>query len=237
MSYLSWISDEKLTEACNNLILSVRQGQINAEKKFSRNVCDPFGVAFSMALFDLSAEEWKNNEINRQLDKALSNAIGLFHQQILGNINGWFDLQTSNQVDLLNQKQKIIADIKNKHNTLNADGLVTLYRKLSEMVNSKTSFFRGYTAYYVMIVPKSPEGVNNMFFPSDPSTGEHCKQDSKIRMIDGKRFYDLASGKEGALEELFIILPVVLNKLCQKTLNRKSIAFINEIFDKAYVNH
>lgn len=234
MSYLSWISDEKLISACTRLASAVQQGKQQVESRFDRNVIDPFGACFSMALLNMSANEWKRTEIHRQIDKALSNAIGAFHQQILSSINGWEDLNNSNQVDLVNTERKIIAELKNKHNTLNAAGTITLYKKLSEMVNSKSSCYKGFTSYYVTIIPKSPSGVDGLFFPSDNALGERCKQDEKIRVIDGLRFYSLASGSSTALQDLFKAIPVVFHDQRIGDIQEKDYAFSSLLFCKAY---
>lgn len=234
MPFLSWISDEKLKLAFQTFINAVNHGKHQVESKFDRNVIDPFSALFSMELFDLSPEEWKKSEIQRQVDKALSNAIGTFHQQILSSIPGWEDLNNSNQVDLVNRKKMIIAELKNKHNTLNAAGTIKLYEKLSDLVNSKSSIFKGYTSYYVTIIPKNPNGIDDLFYPSDNASGERAKQDDKIRVIDGKRFYALASGVETALDDLFSVTPEVLKELNVKMSKPLDLCFINSIFHKAY---
>lgn len=234
MSYLSWISDEKLISACTRLASAVQQGKQQVESKFDRNVIDPFGACFSMALLNMSATEWRRTEIHRQIDKALSNAIGAFHQQVLSSIVGWQDLNNSNQVDLVNTERKIIAELKNKHNTLNAAGTITLYKKLSELVNSKSSCYKGYTSYYVAIIPKSSSGIDGLFYPSDNALGERCKQDEKIRAIDGLRFYSLASGSPTALQDLFKIIPVVFKDHGLGDMVDKDIAYAALLFSKAY---
>ena len=235
MSYLSWISDGDLKRVFSNLISSVNHGRHQVESKFDRNVIDPFSTLFSMELFDLTASEWRSAEIQRQIDKSLSNAIGTFHQQILSSIKGWEDLHNSNQVDLANHKKQILAELKNKHNTLNAAGTIKLYEKLSELVNNKSSMFKGYVSYYVQIIPKSANGIDDYFYPSDNASGERSKQDEKIRVIDGRRFYALASGVETALDDLFEVAPEIFNELNVKMKNKLDIGFINSLFRKAYI--
>lgn len=235
MAYLSWISDEKLTWAFNNLIASVNQGKHQVESRFDRNVIDPFSALFSMELFDLTPEEWKKSEIQRQIDKSLTNAIGTFHQQILSSITGWEDLHNDNQVDLVNHSAKIIAELKNKHNTLNAASAIKLYEKLFDLVNSKSSMFKGFTSYYVQIIPKNASGINECFYPSDNASGERSKRDEKIRVIDGRRFYALASNKDSALDELFHVAPKVLFDLHIRMKQKLDVAFVNSIFKKAFI--
>ena len=47
----------------------------------------------------------------------MSNAIGTFHQSVLGSVEGWLNHDTG--YDLENPSRKLIAEIKNKHNTMN----------------------------------------------------------------------------------------------------------------------
>ena len=234
MSYLSWIDDNDFIRAVKELLSAVQMGKTRAENKFGRNVIDPFSTAFSMAFFGVTREEWAKVEIQRQIDKSLSNAVGLFHQRILSGISGWEDLNNSNQIDLVNSEKKILAELKNKHNTLNAAASVSLYNKLSDLVNSKSSIYKGYTAYYVTIVPKSASGVDELFYPSDNSRGERCHMDDKIRIIDGKRFYALASGEEHALENMFKILPDAIKDAGACVLKSSDLKFIRELFVRAY---
>lgn len=236
MSYLSWISDDKLVTACEHLALAVQQGERHAELNFDRNVIDPFAVCFSIGLLKMSPREWRRAEIHRQIDKALSNAIGTFHQQVLSSIDGWQDLNNTNQVDLVNPDRRIIAELKNKHNTLNAAGTVTLYKKLSDLVNSKSSRYKGYTSYYVAIIPKSANGIDSLFYPSDNALGERCKQDEKIRAIDGYRFYALASGSPNALQDLFNVIPFVFRDNGLGNMQDKDIPYLLHLFKEAYGN-
>lgn len=235
MPYLSWISDSSLIKACKRLTASFDQGRLQAASKLDRNVIDPFAASFSMMLFNMSPQQWKDMEIHRQIDKSLSNAIGAFHQDILASIPGWQDLCNKNQVDLVNPQRKIIAELKNKHNTLNASGAVALYKKLSDLVNSKSSCFKGYVAYYVIIVPKTSKGIDDCFYPSDNALGERCKKDEKIRFIDGMRFYSLATGVSTALKDLFEVIPVVFEENLDRMNERKTVLpYVLQLFNKAY---
>lgn len=233
MTYLKWISDDKLIAAIKKMSESIQTGRMRAAESFERNVIDPFAATFSMSLLGVSELEWKSQEINRQIDKSLSNAVGVFHQQILASVPGWQDLNNTNQVDLVNDGQKILAELKNKYNTLNAAGTVTLYKKLSDLVNSKSSKYKGYNAYYVMIIPRHKRGCNEAFAPSDNASGERCRNDVKIKIIDGPKFYALVSGEEKALENLFNIIPKVIadQKLGYPV---KHNSLISELFQKAF---
>ena len=53
---------------------------------------DPFAAFFEMAGFGLDHEGWVRTEL--MVQKTLQNQVGNFHQNILGSIEGWENLQT-----------------------------------------------------------------------------------------------------------------------------------------------
>ena len=110
-------------------------------------------------------------------------------------------------VDLVCHEHRIVAEVKNKHNTLKASDQAGLYDKLHDLVRKKGQEFAGYTAYYVEIIPKRPERYDLPFSPSDNTTGTRKSEDALIRRIDGASFYALATGHDDALRQLFHALP------------------------------
>ncbi len=63
-------------------------------------------------------EIWYKNETARQAQKTLQNHLGDFHQRILGSVKGWTDMHTGGVIDLISHDTKIIAEVKNKYNTV-----------------------------------------------------------------------------------------------------------------------
>lgn len=96
----------------------------------------------------------------------------------------------------MSEENKIIAEIKNKYNTVSGGKLSDLYHTLDKLVMPKTSIYKGYTAYYVTIIPKSKTRHNKPFTPPDKATGERCPENERIRVIDGASFYDLVTGEK-----------------------------------------
>jgi Eco47II restriction endonuclease len=139
MAYLDFVEDQKLEKIITNVLTKGKDAisNVRAEKKFHYNVIDPFSVIFEMASFEMSLDQWTTNEKTRQAQKTLSNAIGNFHQDILGSIDDWQCLATGNIVDIVNHDKKIIAEIKNKHNTLKGSDKSGLYSKLEDLVMRK----------------------------------------------------------------------------------------------------
>lgn len=205
--WLPFISNEKLCEILRDLKATADLAKQKADKKFARNVIDPFTTLFQMRLLSIPASHWPVVEKQRQIEKSLQNHIGNFHQKLLGSLTGWCNLGVGSVIDLVSDEKKIIAEIKNKHNTVKASDLAGLYDKLSELVHKKGQKYYGYRAYYVEIVPKRPERYDVAFTPPDNTTGSHKPEASLIRKIDGASFYTLATGYEDALRQLYLAIP------------------------------
>lgn len=213
MSYnLNFITDDQLDAAVLHLLQKAADASKNTAKKFGKNVIDPFSVLFEMGGFHLSEVDWQKSETYRQAQKSLQNHVGYFHQTVLASMPGWIDLgKNGGQVDLLCTEKKIIAEIKNKHNTVRGADLSTLYDELKNLVMPKSSKYQHYTAYYVAIIPKKTNKTyDKAFIPSAKSEGAKRPENPLIRQIDGKSFYAKVTGDADALEKLFNVLPDVI---------------------------
>ena len=160
MSYLSFIKDEEFLSIVQDILKKGIEAKLKIDRGFNRNVIDPFAILFEMASFGLNQNEWVISEKKRQAQKSLSNHIGLFHQNILGAVSGWENLKVGKIIDVVNPSKKIIAEIKNKHNTIKGSNKADLYYDLEKLVMPKSSEYKGYTAYYVEIIPKKPDRMN-----------------------------------------------------------------------------
>lgn len=214
MPTLSFISDDDLFNAVRDLITVAQKARIKADKDFGRNVIDPFAALFEMAGFEFDEGTWKTGEMARQAQKTLQNSVGDFHQQILGSAKGWSNHEVGKIIDIASDEHKIIAEIKNKHNTLSGGRLASLYQDLDGLVMPKNSRYKGYTAYYVQIIPKRPGRFDKVFVPSDKTRGEQCAKNELIRQIDGASFYAKVTQVDDALWQLFNVLPSVIEAIC-----------------------
>jgi hypothetical protein len=192
------------------LLLIAKCAKQAAVKNFSKNVIDPFAALFEMSGFEIEFDTWIKSETTRQAQKTLQNHIGDFHQNILGYSEGWTNMKVGNVIDLVSEKNKMIAEVKNKYNTISGGKLSDLYYSLDKLISPKSSIYRGYTACYVAVIPKNGIRFNKPFTPSDKDKGAKCPQNENIREIDGSSFYSLVTGSESALEDLFDALPVVI---------------------------
>lgn len=235
MPYLSWISDENLLVTTEKLLVKAKHAKNNASEKLHKNVLDPFSAMFQIAGFEISGKEFNESEINRQAQKSYQNHVGTFHQEILGSVRDWRDLKTGNLVDLVNEDKKIIAEVKNKHNTVTGSKLCDVYDVLRDAIMPNVSMYKGYTGYFVNIIPKKSERFNKPFTPSDNKTKTSKPLNNNIRIIDGASFYELVTGDSNALEDLFEVLPKVIND-CSGTilLDKDEISLVRKYFDKAF---
>ncbi len=234
MAYLSWIKDKDLIEAVYQLLQIAKNAQIQAETKFNKNVIDPFSAMFQIAGFGIDYKIWLISEQTRQSQKTLQNHIGNFHQIVLGNINGWGNLKTGNIMDLLSTEKKILAEIKNKHNTVKGSDQAGLYKSMESAVMPKASIYKNFTAYYVTIIPKKPVRFNRTFTPSDKETGSKLAENEKIRIIDGASFYSMVTGEKKALQQLFYCLPSVIKDVTGITISEVDINYIKAFYGSAY---
>ncbi len=183
---LNWIKEEDFLQATNNLLLSSSNAVKKARQRRKVNVVDPFASLLMASTFKLTDP----NQLNIFQDaesgmRAIGNSIGQFHQSILGSVDGWDNHDAG--YDLECQSAKIIAEVKNKHNTMNAtnrskveDDLITAIRQKKEL----------WKAYLVFVIPKRP-------------VRKTVPIRNNLYQIDGASFYHLATGKEDALHDLF----------------------------------
>lgn len=244
MPLLPFISDEKLYLSIKILIEKGIKKQQSAKKDFYKNVIDPFGAILVSSTFNSDFDEWREGEIVRQSLKTVSDKIGFFHQQIIGSIAGWEDLQVGRGLDVINRDTKIIAEVKNKHNTTKGDTQIAVYDAINEAISPKVSQYNGYTGYYVTIIPSRPGRINKPFTPSDNKTKINRPINENIRHVDGATFYEIVTGEKDALEMLFNALPTAIENTINthfpeffskdKAYAREGVQQFNELFNRAF---
>lgn len=240
MPYLHWIADEHLKACVTEVLKKGLQGIKKSEADFYRNGIDPFSALFDAACQGVSLEQWSTFERKRQAQKTLQNALGNFHQNLLAHVAGW-QRPAEGFVDLVSEKQQIVAEVKNKHNTVKKSDLKNVYDELQAAVMHKTSKYQGYTAYYVTVIPSTTKRLNTEFTPSDNETKTVRQVSSRIREIDGYSFYALVTGEPNALQQLYAALPsVIKDVLAELKLPNAQIAGLSqeplfaELFAKAF---
>ncbi len=231
MSLLSYISDEDFLQHTRTLVTAALSAEKKVEKNPYKNVIDPFSALVDAARQDISIDRWMEQEKSRQIQKAFQNAVGDFHQHVLGSVQGWKDAGTGGSYDVICDQKHIIAEIKNKHNTMNSGTQLQVYDKLAHWIDyGKT----GYVAYVVDIVSKSPEPYIKPFIPSERGVRRQTREN--LLRIDGRSFYEIVTGKKDALDELYYAMPKALEIVL--TINNHSLTDSKEfaiLFEKAYI--
>lgn len=238
MPYLAYLSDDVFRNEVKHILDKAMAKRKSVEKDFYKNVIDPFGALFEASAFP-DHETWKKAELAWQSQKTVQNHIGTFHQKILGQAAGWQDLGKHGVIDLVCEEKKIIAEIKNKFNTVKGSDQVHHYYLFDDYITQKNSNYKGYRAYFATIIPKITKRLNEPFTPSDNKKARRCPENPNIRIIDGASFYKLVTGREHALKELHQALPQVIeyiyrNDYADPTFKFSDIAEFMRYFDLAY---
>ena len=188
MDRLEWISDGQLEQAVETLLQRASNAYDEAANRIVQNVVDPFSSLVVATTID-SIKEASTLSAVQQINsatQAISNAVGDFHQEVLGGIDGFVDHDAG--YDLESPDRKIIAEIKNKHNTMNAGSRRGVVADLDTAMRQKRG---AWSAYLVIIVPKKPQRYKKRL------------TDREVYEVDGATFYTLATGSETALHDLY----------------------------------
>ena len=230
MTYLKFISNKDLCSAVAKVIKVIETAEDEAGDKLHKNVLDPFSALFHGATHAISYKKWIQVEKARQIQKTMQNAIGNFHQEILGSMSGWINLSIGGGLDVVNNKIKIIAEIKNKYNTTKGNHLVKLYDDIKNALREDK--YKNYTGYYVEVISKGRKKYDKPFVPSEKGKRRPTKK--KIRVIDGLSFYAMATGRKNALQELFEVLPQIITNNHKYKISKKEAKEYFELFKIAF---
>ncbi|EBF7359506.1 Eco47II family restriction endonuclease [Salmonella enterica subsp. enterica serovar Edinburgh] len=203
-----------------------------SDEDLYRNTLDIFSASLDSAIRGITMDEWKSQEKQRQIQKTLQNKIGDLHQEILGSLQGVTSLGVGKIIDL--EGNGFIAEIKNKHNTTKGNHKVSVYDDLNACLSKKDA---GTIAYYVEILPKNGRAYNKPFVPSDNKLKATRPINERIRQVDGNTFYKIVTGEDGALRELYELLPEltaeILKDLYNEQRNPSDYIEVNE-FNRIY---
>lgn len=227
MPRFTFVSDKDLYECVSRVIDAADRAATRADGDLSKNVLDPFAALFAITHSGIELSEWSTLERDRQVQKSIQNSIGEFHQNLLGCFKNWSNPGRGGSVDLISEKYQVIAEVKNKHNTLNSGGQNDTYTKLANHLKYDR---KGFTAYLVQIVPKKADNYNQ---PWTPNRTTMALRDD-LRKIDGESFYDLASGENDTLLRIFEAIPDIVSQIRGNTTNTAAIEECRQLFIKTY---
>lgn len=225
-----YVDDEVLISEITNVFNNIDSALQNVDDTIYSNVVDPFSALFDASAQNISFDEWMSQERSRQLQKTFQNSIGYLHERIIGNIDGWQNLN-SGGYDLENNKKKLIVELKNKHNTMNSSSAEAVYTKMTSFLDGLK---KGYTGYVVTIIPKSPPRFNRTYNPSVRGASLPVRED--LRIVDGATFYEIATGDSEALKKLYQSLPTAIQHVTGRYGDdfKPEIEKFNELFSRAF---
>lgn len=211
--YVEFITDEHLLKCIGNLHKSYLKAKNNInKKKFYKNKIDVIKLTFDAKLNNIDEEALIQTEILRQVDKSINNAVGVFHEQILGGING-FEIGNFSGFDIKADDNTLFAEIKNKHNTMSSSATEAVFQKLARYADDNKKA----NCYLVQILAKKSFKEK---WAGIISGKEYSH--SRIFKISGDQFYALLSGQQDALLQLYKVLPLAIKDyLCSIEENKK----------------
>lgn len=233
---MSVFDKKKLKEALKPLVIETYKKQ-EEEPDIYKNTLDCFSAVIEASIRGITLEEWIESEKERQAQKTLQNKIGEFHQKAIATIEGVEDLGVGGVVDIICREKKIVAEIKNKWNTTKGNHKNQIYDDLLMQVQAN----EGYIGYYVEILSKKGLRYDKPYIPSDNRTKQRRPLNENIRVIDGRSFYELLTGKKDALKEMYLLLPDLTSEILRESYGvtkdsetlKKSQLF-NELFENVF---
>lgn len=199
--YVNFISDAHLLSCIGNLHKAYLKAKNNInKKKFYKNKIDIIKLTFDGKLNNIDEEALIQSETLRQIDKSINNAIGTFHEEILGGING-FELGNHSGYDIKADDDTLFAEVKNKHNTMGSNSAEAVFQKLARYADDNKKA----TCYWVQILAKRSF---NKKWESIINGKEYSH--SRVYTISGDQFYALLSGQQDAFSQLYKALPLAI---------------------------
>lgn len=223
-----FIAPDVLEDLAAKMFRAATDAAQKSKDKIYRNVIDPFSATVDSICQGITVDEWLKLESMRQSQKGLQNAIGYFHQDVLGSVKGWENMGRNGAIDVRSSDGAVVAEIKNKFNTMNSGSALAVYDKLAGFLDYNEKYKGRSTAYVVFIVPRSPVSLDDVFCPSDKGTRRQLRQD--IRMIDGASFYHKATGDPDALEKLYHSIPLIAENL----IGAKGLSTNDELYQQLF---
>jgi hypothetical protein len=200
---LGFISDENLFVHVKE---TVNKYRFNIDlKKFNKNLIDPIKLTFDSKIYGKSLEETIELEIIRQMDKSNTNHIGYFHQNIFKYIDGEWNVPTHG-FDLVNEKQKIYVELKNKHNTMNSSSAQKTYIAMQNQILKSAEV----TCMLVEVIAKQSQNI-----PWKISLNGEQYVHNNIRRVSMDKFYEIVTGDLTAFKSLCEALPLVLEDVLE----------------------
>lgn len=176
-------------------------------KEFNSNLIDPIKLTFDAKVYGKTFEEIIESECVRQIDKANTNHIGYFHQNLFNYAgNGW--RVPVKVFDVVNDERKIYVEMKNKHNTMNSSSAQATYMKMqNQLLKDPQS-----TCMLVEAIAKKSQ---NIVWEAKLNGVQYRHE--QIRRVSMDKFYEIVFGDRNAFLRLCKALPIILDDVIAET--------------------
>ncbi len=185
-----------LAEAVAKVITS--NSSFNSEKATEDNLVDAFAAASEVAIFGYDKKtDWLKAEIERQRQKSLMNAVGNAQQEFIGHLPGFTSYPPTKKNPMpdvvgIRGTQKIFAEIKNKHNTMNSKSAAATYDTMVKF--SDRPEYKDHIGVVVQIISEVPKPGQAMWLPFAPGIDKKTRKN--LIVMSGRVFYAIATDPE-----------------------------------------
>lgn len=149
--------------------------------EFNSNIIDPIKLTFDSKIYGKTFDQIIESECIRQIDKANTNHIGYFHQNLFKYAgNGWEVPQKG--FDVINKDLHIYVEMKNKHNTMNSSSAQATYIKMQNQVLRDNEA----TCMLVEVIAKNSQNI-----PWKATLNGEKYSHEQIRRVSIDKFYEI----------------------------------------------
>lgn len=207
---ISWIDEETVIEiATRSFKKAIKKIVVKQDLK-----TDPTLIVSLATLLDMNPQDIDILLDKNAAIKTFQNAIGTFHQTILGSVEGWSDMGSRGGVlDIQSTKpvpaadnRMVIAEIKMRYNTIKGSDECHTWDKIDQAVRSRGGK-NECVGYIIQMIPEKSTPYDREWKVSKRTPAPH------VRAIDGRSAYHLVTGDPNALPDLIHQLPRILNKV------------------------
>jgi len=203
---LGFISDEDIYNHVRQTVELYRT--TISLRDFNSNIVDPIKLTFDAKVYGKSIESLIEDECFRQKDKTNSNHIGYFHQNLFQFADGGWEVPANGITgfDVQNPQRHIYAELKNKHNTMNAAAIRSTYIRMQDVVlHDKEAM--------CLLVEYNTDVSKDEKWEVAVSTGNFSNE--RIRFISIDKFYEMVFGDEKAFKRLCDVLPQIIDDVLE----------------------
>lgn len=200
-TYVNFISDEDFMACIEYLYEGYRVAYTNKDmKSFIKNKIDPVKWITDSSFLRLSMSENIKRELVRQADRAVSNRIGLFHERLIGTLQGYHQMPIGEGIDVQSDNRTIAVEVKNKHNTVKGSDQITIFNGLSQAIEDEKSPIK--EGYYVRIWD-----THSRIEPWVLTHKKKVYKHDNIFIASADQFYWKLTGEKDAFSQIMTALP------------------------------